>query len=218
MLKKLYKQFLLALMSTKAYNYLLLHIIPYIRFTTYYTSFRGYQFNRGYKYLQPGDFVLVKDYKKLTGFLIGGTWTHAAQVVDVGSDWEISEMTHTNYTKSCFFDVCAQADRVAIFRCTKYDWDYIHSTVVPTCRSFTSAVYDTQFDGADRVTALELSLGIPALYCSELVYQSDPERRIGASLEDLAGLGRPYVSPDDLANAPHVTCVWDSDWEKKKPI
>jgi hypothetical protein len=218
MLKKLYKKCLLYIMNSKTYYHLLMKIIPYIRLTTYYTGFRGYQFNRGYQYLKPGDFVLTRDNKKLTTFLVPGEWTHAAQVVAVGGDWEISEMTHEHYTRSCFFDVCAQSDRVAIYRCTAFDEAYIYDVVIPTCKSFSKAVYDVEFEGAETSTSVQLSLGIPALYCSELVYQSDPERRIGADLTDLVGLDLPYISPDDLSEAKNVVCVWDSEWEKSRSV
>lgn len=206
-------------MGTRFYYDILMKIIPYIRFTTYYTSFRGYQFNRGYAHIQPGDFVVVKDYKKLTNFLVPGTWNHAAQIIDHnGADWEVSEMTHHNYTKSCFFDLCAEADRVAVYRCKTYDTKYIEQVVIPRCKAFENAIYDVKFDGADQSSDSVLSLGIPALYCSELVFQCDPERRIGADMSDLADLGRPYVSPDDLAQAKNVELIWDSDWEKANPV
>jgi len=54
-------------------------------------------------------------------------------------------------------------------------------------------------------------MGVKALYCSELVYQSDFERRLDVNLEDLAGLGRKYISPDGLYKAKNVRVVWDSD-------
>jgi hypothetical protein len=205
---KLHKKLLLTLMNSKLYKYLLLHIIPFIRFTTYYTSLRGWKYRRGYKLLKPGDIILTKDKKKLTALLIPGEFSHAALCVDVGSEWEISEMTHTNYTKSCFFDICKESDRVVIIRCNDWDEDYI-TNVILTCKSFVTAVYDTDFKLEDKMT-----LGIPSLYCSELVYQSDYAHKLIVSLEDLAGIGRPYISPFGLSKAKNITWVWDSDTEK----
>lgn len=220
-MKSIYKKFIVWLMGTKIYEKVVMKIVPFIRFSTYYPDFTGFQFKRGYALLKKGDFVLVKDNKKLTGILIPGEWDHAAQIIDVGSEWEVSEMTHTNYTKSCFFDICAKGDRVAIFRCPKFDDNYIDNVVIPTCKSFSPAIYDVEFKGAEVGTMTTLNtmqLGIPALYCSELIYLSDPEKRLGADLTDLIGIGRPYISPDGLAKAANVYCVWDSDNDKVGPI
>jgi len=199
-------------MDTKFYSNIVLKIIPYIRFTMYYTSFRGWKYKRGYALLKKGDIIVAKDSKKATAILIPGEWTHAIQCIDKGPDveWECSEMTHYNYTKSAFFDICKESEHVAIYRCTKYDDQYIDNIVVPTCKAFHAAVYDPQFKDAQEGANQAMSLGIPALYCSELVYQSDPERRLGASLEDLCELGRPYISPTGLSLADNVVCIWDS--------
>ena len=189
-------------MQTKIYDWLLLHVIPYIRFTTYYTSLRGWKYKRGYALLKKGHIILSLDRKKLTTLLIPGDFSHAALCIDKSpeSEWEISEMTHTNYTKSCFFDSCKEADRIVICECLDWDEAYIDSVIVPTCKSFEGTAYDNSFE-----------LGIKELYCSELVYQSDLEKRLKVNLDDLAGLGRPYISPTGLFKAKNIKVVWDSD-------
>ena len=48
---KLYRRTINWLMSTRLYKYLLKHIIPYIRFTTYYTSLRGKKYHLLYNKL-----------------------------------------------------------------------------------------------------------------------------------------------------------------------
>lgn len=189
-------------MQTRLYRFLLLHIIPYIRLTTYYTTFRGWQYKRGYRLLQTGDIILTRDDKKLTSLLIPGDFSHAALCVDKGGEWEVSEMTHTNYTKSTFFDICKESDRVVILRCWDFDFTYIGS-MVAACMSFENAEYDIDFN-----------LGIHALYCSELVYQSDYEHRLQVNLEDVESLGRPYISPMGLYKAKNCDIIWDSRNEK----
>lgn len=201
-MKNFKKIIILAIMQTNIYKWLLDKVIPYIRFTTYYTSFKGYKYYLGYNHLKPGDIILTNDSKKLTALLIPGDWSHAAMCVSKDGNWEVSEMTHNDYTKSTFFDICKEATRVAIFRLQNNDQDYI-SKMINTCKSFSEAKYDTDF-----------SLGIKALYCSELVYLSDPERRIEANLEDFVGIGREYISPTGLANAKGVIKIWDSKEEK----
>jgi hypothetical protein len=201
------KRPLVWLMNTRFYEWLTLHVIPYIRLTTYYTSLRGAKYQEGYYFLEPGHIILTVDKKKLTSMLIPGEWAHACLCLEslklyqsVDPDvYEIAEMTHTNYTKSYFFDICKESDRVVILRCVDWDPEYVKQ-VVATCRTFEDAVYDTKFD-----------FGVKALYCSELVYQADFEHRLDVVLDDLAGLGRKYISPDGLFKAKNVRIVWDSD-------
>lgn len=192
------KQLLLGFMQSKIYTWFLMHVIPYIRFTMYYTKFSGVNFYKAYEILQPGDILVSKDSKKLTTLLIGGDWTHAALCVSKNKVFEVAEMTHKNYTKSTFFDFCKENDRIAIYRIRDVDAGYIER-MITKCKSLERATYDGEF-----------KLGIDALYCSELVYVSDVENRIGASLADLAGLGRPYISPTGLTKAKNVTCIYDS--------
>ncbi len=201
------KKLILWMMRTKIYLWALKNVIPYIRFTTYYTSLRGWKYRRGYRILRPGHIILTLDKKKLTTLLIPGEFSHAALCVDKEADWEISEMTHTDYTKSTFFDLCKEADRVVIMECK--DWD-VHYTrqVVANCKKMVFAKYDIAF-----------SMGVEALYCSELIYQADEERRLQVNLEDLAGIGQEYISPNGLYKAKNGKVLWDSDkeipWEYK---
>lgn len=198
------KKIILWLMQTETYSWLLKHVIPYIRFSLYYTSFRGWKYKRGYKKLKKGHIILTLDKKKLTSLLIPGNFSHAALCVDKGpdSEWEVSEMTHTDYTKSCFFDICKESDRVVIGTCGDWDDEYIDKVLIPACKSFEGAKYDSNFE-----------LGVKALYCSELIYQSDIEKRLKYDLDDLAGIGRPYISPDGISKSPNFKVVWDSDDE-----
>jgi hypothetical protein len=156
---------------------------------------------RGYKLLQPGDIILTNDAWKLTSFLIPGQWTHAALCVTRDSEFEIAEMTHTNFTRSTFFDLCKEATRVMILRCQEWDAEYIPK-VIQKCLSFSRAQYDIRF-----------CQGPEALYCSELIVESDFEHRLKASNEDILGLGMPYVSPTGISLADNVVVIWDSDNE-----
>lgn len=192
------RKFLVLFMNTKFYEWLLIKIIPYIRFTTYYTSLRGRQYTLGFSLLQRGDIILTTDKRKLTTLLIGGEWTHASYCVDQ-PDFEVAEMTHTNFTKSYFFDLCKEADRVMILRCRDFDPDYVDK-MIARCLSFQNASYDVLFE-----------FGVKSLYCSELVYEADFERRLEVDLSDIAGLGTQYISPTGLRNAKNVWVVFDSD-------
>ena len=196
---KLYRRFVGWVMQTRMYRYLLKHVIPYIRFTTYYTNLRGKKYHALYEKLEAGDVILTIDKKKLTTLLIPGEFSHAAMCVSLDKRWEVSEMTHTDYTKSCFFDICKESDRVVIMRCKKITEEQL-STAIETCKSMKEVKYDTEF-----------SLGISALYCSELIYVSYENNLIQANLEDFVGLGRPYISPVGLYHAENLEVVIDSD-------
>lgn len=194
------RRILVWLMNTRAYSWLLKHVIPYIRFTTYYTSLRGAKYKAGYAKLRAGHIILTLDKKKLTSMLIPGGFAHAALCLNkAAGSYEIAEMTHTDYTKSYFFDICKESDRVVILKCTDWDAEYTKQ-VIAKCRTFEDAVYDVKF-----------GFGVKALYCSELIYQADFEKRLQVNLEDLAGLGREYISPTGLFKAQNVKVVWDSD-------
>lgn len=205
MFKKLLRRILLYVAQTKIYTFCLKHIVPYIRFTTYYPSFDGYRFRKGYGVLRRGDIILCADNRKLTTKLIGGELTHAA--ICIGKDdyttdfFETLDMTHEDCRRAHFFDICKESDRVVILRCDDWDRDYITKVVEKALFFHRNDVkYDYGF-----------TLGVKALYCSELIYQSDVEKRLQVNLEDVAGLGIPYISPTGLFNSPNCQIVYDSD-------
>lgn len=210
--KRIKSAIILWLMSTALYRWMLKHVIPYVRFTTYYASMRGGKYHEGYAVLKTGHIILTNDRKKLTSLLIPGMFSHAALCVgrhDEGDLYEIAEMTHSDYTKSWFFDLCKEADRVVILKCIH--WGPVYSEFVAQAAiSLQNAKYDTDF-----------CLGVEALYCSELVVAADnkaarelyTEPKLRVDYSDLAGLGRPYISPTGLLFAPNVICEWDSDNE-----
>jgi len=184
-------------MESKAYSWIM-DKIPFIRFCLYYTSTHGQEYKRGYSILRAGDIILTRDNWKLTTFLIPGEFPHAALCVSKGGDFEVAEMTRVGFRKSEFYDICHESDRVVIIRCKDWDKDYIEK-VVEKCLSFDGANYDIKFE-----------LGVKALYCSELVVASDPEKRLIVSYGDLIGLGRPYISPMGIYAAKNIEVVWDS--------
>lgn len=230
------RQLILWFIETTFYKFLIKKIIPFIRFSFYYTKFRGNLYHEGYQHLQAGRMIGTIDYSKLTGILIpkvsGGILSHVAfcihkrtpddfqismqgQPVIGGMGLEVVEMTHTDYTFSDFFDLCKESERVIIFDCDDWDQDY-KKRLVNAALSLRKATYDVEFQ-----------FGLSSLYCSELIYMADciannaeyfgelavPKPRIQASVEDLMGLGREYISPDGLLTAKNVRVVWDSKGE-----
>lgn len=191
-MKKIYKKFIIWVMSTKIYFFFLKKVVPFIRFSMYYTKLKGWQYHKLYSVLEPGDIIVTVDKKKLTSILIPGEFSHAAMCVSKDGVWEVSEMTHKDYTKSCFFDVCKESDRVVILGVKNSSLDEkIQAATV--CKSFENSKYDSLF-----------SLGIEALYCSELCLVSWGNEKLKADSSDFANIGRPYVGPTDLYEAEGV--------------
>jgi hypothetical protein len=153
--------------------------------------------------LQAGDIILSADKWKLTGLLIPGKVDHAALFIGHGTDQypEIYEMTHKGFTKSHFFDTCKESDRVIILRCTDFEPWYVHE-MISYIENYSHVGYDQMFE-----------LGVEALYCSELIYVADFEKRGKYNLEDLVGLGRPYISPQGLLEVENFKVIYDSDKE-----
>ena len=198
-MKRLLAIIIFKLLESRLYAWLMIRVIPYIRFSMYYTSFRGWKYQRGYNVIMPGDIILSKDKWKLTSLLIPGEFCHASLFLQKYNEWEVSEMTHNNYCKSTFFDICREATRLVILRCD--DWDEFYTKrVIAHCKSLQAAKYDIKFE-----------LGVKALDCSELIVASDPENRLKVDYRDALGLGRPYISPMGILNAKNITVVWDSD-------
>lgn len=205
-MKNLYKKIVLWLISTKLWSWILLDVIPYIRFSNQPTKIRGRVYNEGYKLLQLGDIIVSRDNKKLTTWLITGKsgWTHASLCVGK-KEWprtdkvEVLEMDRKGMVQSDFFDICHEADRVAIYRCRDFTPEYIQK-VINKCWTFMPVPYDVTF-----------SMGVEALACSEMVYWADFDHIIQCDLTDDAHVGKPFISPNGLAAAKNVEKIWDSD-------
>lgn len=201
------RRIVLSFMQTRFYEWLLKSIVPFIRYTTYYPKFPGYKYLIAYELIQKGDYILTIDIKKLTSYIIGGEWTHAALFIGKAAPVQVHEFTHKDFTQSTFFDVCKESDEIAIFRCNdpRCTPEFIDK-VIDKSWSFQLLKYDSSFKLAVET---ELGFKIDALYCSEHIYEAY-FRILDVSTEDLAGLGQEYISPVGLSRAKNVTCIFDS--------
>jgi len=195
------KKILALFMQTKPYGWLLKHVIPFIRLTTYYSNFDGHRYEEARAVVQPCDYILTTDDLKLTSYIIPGVVDHAALVLT--GHMEIAQMTHKDFTIDTLFDICKESTRIVVMRCPDIYEDHAYKVKMGLkVAGFKGAKYDGQF-----------TLGVNALYCSELVYQADYEHRLKCNLEDLAGLGRPYISPTGLLCVANAKCVYDSGYK-----
>lgn len=189
-----------AFQRTAIYKFVVLSIIPNIRFSTKPTKIRGNQYKEAYKRLQVGDIILTRDESKLAGKFIDGYWDHVALFLGKEKDFEVAEMTRHGFTKSEFADVFKESSRFKIVRSSKLPSDYIEK-MINKCISFDGKHYDTGF-----------SLGIEELYCSEMIFQCDIEMRLKFDLSDLKLIGQPYLSPDGVEACHNLDIiVFDSD-------
>ena len=172
---------------------------------------------KGYEHLEPGYLIFTIDDKKFTSKVIGSATkeiggekpyfmpSHVALCVAKGRDlsWEISEMTHLNYTKSTWEDVCRQSTRVVIARCTDWDDEYVDNTIIPMATSpcFQNKLYDNKFQ-----------MSLNKLACSELPYHADLERRAKIDLSPVIG-NQPYITPVGWVLGENIEIIWDSDME-----
>ena len=220
MLKKIWYHFLFWLTSTRLYLWSMKNLIPYIRFSLYYALPENKNFSqwgalekRGYKYLKPGDLIFTIDNKKFSSKVIGLATekegkkspyflpSHVALCVDVGSDFEVAEMTHLDYTKSTWQDVTRGSTRVVIARCKDWDETYVQNTIIPMAKSFKNKKYDDRFE-----------MGQGSLACSELPYFADLERRAKVNLSPVIG-NKPYITPVGWILGKNIEIIWDSNLE-----
>jgi hypothetical protein len=220
MFKKLKYSFLIWLLRTKPYNWSMKHLFPFIRFTTYYAEPDNKAFkqwgaleNRGLPYLIKGDLIFAYDSVKFTSKVIGSATkevgghhpyfmpSHIALFVDQNSDFQIAEMTHHDYTKSTWSDVCRQSTRVVIGRCTAWDPTYVNNTIVPMALSFKNKEYDNSFE-----------LSLEKMACSELPYHADLEKRAQVDISPVIG-DKPYITPVGWILGKNIEIIWDSNLE-----
>ena len=199
-MKNAWYRFLLWLTGTGFWRWLITGLLPRIRFSTSHGGISGRKFLKLSELLEPGDLILAYDNTLPTAFLVPGEFSHGALCIsnDLQNPWQVSEMTHEGYTKSAFYDVCRRSSRVAIYRC--FDWDEAYvNEVIRAARELDGASYDAQF-----------RFGVKQLYCFELLYQSDVEKRLKWLVGSLPGLGIPYVNSGSIIDAPNTYLVVDS--------
>lgn len=199
------------LSTTRVYAWAMDEVLPYTRLTNYYTRMRGWKAKQGYALLLPGDIILTIDKSKVTSKIIGGEWSHATYCFNkdlLGVNYEIAEMTHSDFTLNSFFDAAYEADEFMIIRNTKATAEYIQNMHRQLAR-YKNAMYDDSFI-LDSRKAFGDEVEEVSLYCFELCYLLDYEGRMEASLDDLEHLGRKYISAEGLINAKNMEIIFDS--------
>ena len=201
---KFIKPVILWYLNTGFNRWVVLSVLPKLRFSNTYTKLSGVDYRKAYDRLRPGDIILTTDKANISTKIVGGLYTHALFCVakDPSGDnsTEIVEMVGEGFKEADFYSISKQADELAIIRCEDFDQEYI-SKMIDKAFTFRGTPYDVKF---------EFESGYKALYCSELVYDIDFEHRLDVSLEDVAGLGRRYISPTGLFKARNGSIILKS--------
>lgn len=150
--------------------------------------------------MQVGDILVSKSRFALTNLIIGGKFSHAAVVISSEPD-QIAEMTHKDFDVVGIKEFSENTTRIALLRFKQAPKWYAKQFAKNAMR-FQDKRYDAKF-----------TLGVEALYCSELLFQSDDEHRMGADTSDLVSLGTPYLSPDGVYQAKGLQVIFE--WEDK---
>lgn len=217
-MKKLWYSILFWITGTKPYLWAMKNLFPYIRFSLYYALPEnkkypqwGYLEKSAREILKKGDIIFTIDNTKFSSKIIGSATadlgdekpyflpSHVAICVNTDSTFEIAEMTHLDYTESTLEDVTRQSTRTVIVRCTDWDEEYINNFVIPTAKSHKGKKYDDRFQ-----------MGEDSLACSELIYFSDPERKLDVDLTPVIG-ETPYITPVGIMLAKNIEIIWDSN-------
>lgn len=193
-------------MATRPYRYFLRYILP--EWKLLHAPGPGYPTKEAIrKSMQPGDVMLSKSSYAFTNWIIGGKFSHAAVVTHLPDNLHggflIAEMTNKDFDLVTVNEFCEGCTRIALLRLNDLSGLY-GRLMSDKALSLSASRYDVEF-----------TLGITSLYCSELAYQSDFERRMQADLSDLVGLDRPYLSPDGIYDAKGLYALYewqDSGW------
>ena len=196
MIKNMYVKLLLWFLQTKFWNFIVIKVLWRFRFSNYYAQSNGYQFDKARRVFQRGDILFSKDKHKVVSYLIPGKVSHAALYL---SETEIIEATHLGVRYTTLFDFFKESDLIIASKCSEFDTDYVEKVILEA-RGLVGKPYDSS-----------LSLGTEALYCSELIYQADIEKRIQYDLTDLIGLGRPYISPEGILSAKNIEVIFTTE-------
>lgn len=177
------------ILQSSLWRFFITQVLWRFRFSNGYGKYDGAQFEALRAKLNRGDILFSSDRHKLVSYLIPGEVSHAAIYVNSVC---VIEATHLGVQVTTLFDFCKESDLVIAGRCINFDEDYTESFIA-NARELIGKPYDAS-----------LSLGTEALYCSELIYQADRQKRIKYNLKDLVGLGRPYISPQGLLESTNI--------------
>ncbi len=192
---------LICLQKTHTYAFLMYHVVARWRFSLSHASMTDPKYTAGRKLLRKGHIIFTRDNRALSTWLVPGHHTHVLLCIgEIDGIMMCAEMTRDDYDEVSFAKAAWHSSAFDIGECP--DWDPAYTDlVVKKCRSFKDADYDTLFDVENDDEC-----------CTELVYHSDVDNRLGVVPTRAWTTGKLIVTPDNLAS--NVDIIYDSDEEQ----
>ena len=192
----MFKKVISKVMKSYIYSLLLRYVVPALRFPKGVSVEDVALFKAK---VRRGDILLCKTHLSLASKLIPGDWDHAAIFTGRDRINEIAEMIAQGFHECDIDYFLKDCDEVLILR-PVHPWSeqYLYR-FINKCLSFKGRKYDKEF-----------TLGVDSLYCFELVYHSDMDRKLRFDLDDLVGMGRPYLSSEGIYTCPNLKIVYSS--------
>lgn len=198
----MHKKLIIWLMKTKLYKWIVLKLIPKLKYPTIHTKLNGQTYNLFYEILKPGDVLLSKNKWSMSSLLVPGDFSHAAFCVSKDGKNEIIEAVAQGVRTVTFYDFYKDCSDIAILRGSGelFTPGYIARMCHKAIYFYNNRTgYDYMFE-----------FGVDALYCSELIAHIDFDQKFGFSYMDLAGLGRYYISPTGILHGKNIEVIVDS--------
>lgn len=151
-----------------------------------------------------GIIISSRDPSKVTGLLIPTDIDHSAVIVGYFTelrDFGVIEAVASGVRLVSLRDFIRTSEAVTCH--VGEGWDnYYRRMVTITALLFRGKPYDRKF-----------KFGAESLYCSEISYECDVEKRCKYNLDDFAGIGREYISPKGITEAVGMVKIFDSEIE-----
>lgn len=215
MFKTIARKTLLWATQTDAYKYFLKNILPKMQFrkkkySKEFLHFKHLQLVtalnerfRDIRYAQ-GVVISTRDSSKISGLLVPTDLDHTAIIShwnEKESDFEIIQALGEGVVTSLLRELCTSCEGFVAHIGEDWDYDYT-KLMVEKAKTFIGKPYDGSFQ-----------FGIEALYCSEIVYLADFEKRVRYDTSDFAGIGQQYISPKGITEGVGMIKLFDTEIE-----
>jgi len=218
-IKLIYRRIFFWVASTKVWQFVLTWVIPAIRFGKMSFPFEVYDALVGS--IKIGDTLLVRDPQKFSHIIIGGEYSHAGICTEILASGTpiIAEMGHAGFQEVNLLKFLGYSRKIVSIRPINQSAPQKNPSMVGVAQSNygqAMANWARHIGLSSKGYDFSFAFGEKALYCSELCYLADYEKRYQANLQDLAGLGHEYISPDGLFKAKGALRVFE--WNASKRL
>jgi hypothetical protein len=210
----MYRKFVLWMLETKGFNLFVKNILPKLFWRTpklpknpevemIYDKFikaleQRFRSAENYR----GIIMSCRDPSKVTGLLIPTDIDHSAVLIGYSyalRDYAIIEAVSGGVRVISLREFIRTAE--AITAHVGESWDHVYrKKVSELAASYLGRPYDRKYQ-----------FGTEELYCSEISFDADFEKRCKYNLDDFAGIGREYISPKGITEAVGMVKIFDSE-------